>query len=50
MYQIRAVIAHRNSFGPLSERHLATLAQLRARFFPDRTEEELLLPFEPLQG
>jgi hypothetical protein len=50
MYQIRAGIAQRNSFGPLSERHLATLAQLRARFFPDRTEEELLPPSEPLPG
>jgi hypothetical protein len=46
-YQIRAGVAHRNSFGPLSERHLATLAQLSERFFPDRSEEELP-PSEPL--
>jgi hypothetical protein len=48
MYQIRAGVAQRNSFGPLSERHRATLAQLRERFFPDRAEEELLPPSEPL--
>jgi Aminoglycoside-2''-adenylyltransferase len=48
MYQIRAGVAQRNSFGPLSERHRATLAQLRERFFPDRPEEELLPPSEPL--
>jgi Aminoglycoside-2''-adenylyltransferase len=48
MYQIRAGVAHRNSFGPLSERHLATLVQLRERFLPDRTEEELLPASIPL--
>jgi hypothetical protein len=48
LYQIRAGVAERNSFGPLSERHLLTLAQLRGRFFPDRSEEELLPSSEPL--
>jgi hypothetical protein len=48
LYQIRAGVAERNSFGPLSDRHLATLAQLRARFFPGRSEDELLPPVEPL--
>jgi hypothetical protein len=48
LYQIRAGVARMGSFGPLSEQHLATLAQLRARFFPDRTDEELLPPCEPL--
>jgi hypothetical protein len=48
LYQIRAGVAERNSFGPLSDRHLATLAQLRERFFPGRSEDELLPPLEPL--
>jgi hypothetical protein len=47
LHQIRAGVAERNSFGPLSERQLLTLAQLCERFFPDRTEEELLPPSEP---
>src|SRR4051794_10698642 len=50
LYQMRAGVAERNSFGPLSERHLATMADLRATFFPDRTEEELLPPSQPLSG
>jgi hypothetical protein len=49
LYQMRAGVAERNSFGPLSERQLATLAQLRERFFSDRSEDELLPPCEPLQ-
>lgn len=48
LYQIRAGVAKRNSFGPLSDRQLATLAQLRERFFPDRTPEALLPLSEPL--
>jgi Aminoglycoside-2''-adenylyltransferase len=48
LYQMRAGVAKRNSFGPLSERHLLTLARLREQFFPDRSEEELLPPSEPL--
>jgi hypothetical protein len=48
LYQMRAGVAKRNSFGPLSEQHLLTLAGLRERFFPDRSEEELLPPSEPL--
>jgi hypothetical protein len=48
LYQMRAGVAHRNSFGPLSERHLATMAELRERFFPDSTQEGLLPPSEPL--
>jgi hypothetical protein len=48
MYQLRAGIAHRNSFGPLSERHRAALALLRERFFPDRAEDELLPESAPL--
>ena len=33
---------------PLSDRHRAIMAQLRERFFADRTEEELLPPSVPL--
>ena len=40
----------RNSFGPLSERQVADDAELRERFFPDRSEEQLLPPSEPLPG
>ena len=50
LFQIRAGVARRNSFGPLSERQLATMAELRERFFPDRSEEQLLPPSEPLPG
>jgi hypothetical protein len=48
LYQLRAGVAHRNSFGPLSERQLATMAELRERFFPHRRESDLLPPSEPL--
>ena len=48
LYQIRAGVAARNSFGPLSERQLHSLSDLRERFFPDRPEDELLPPSEPL--
>lgn len=50
LHQLRAGVAERSSFGPLSERQLATMAELRERFFPDRTEEELLPPSEPLRS
>jgi hypothetical protein len=48
LYQLRPGIASQGSVGPLSERHLAALTQLRERFFPDRTEGELLPVVEPL--
>ncbi len=48
LYQMRAGVAQHNSFGPLSDRHRAIMAQLRERFFPDKTEEELLPPSAPL--
>lgn len=50
LFQIRAGVARRNSFGPLSERQLATMAELRERFFPDHSEEQLLPRSEPLPG
>ena len=49
LYQMRAAVAERNSFGPLSERQLATMAQLRERFFPESPDDELLPPSEPLR-
>jgi hypothetical protein len=48
LYQMRAGVAERNSFGPLSDRHIAKMAKLRERFFPDTAEHELLPPCEPL--
>lgn len=48
LYQLRAGVAKQNSFGPLSERHLATMAELRERFFPESPDDELLPPSEPL--
>jgi len=46
--QIRAGVAKRNSFGPLSERQRVTMAELRARFFPEVQDDDLLPPSEPL--
>jgi hypothetical protein len=48
LYQMRSGVADRNSFGPLSERHLATMAELRRRFFPELPEDDLLPPSKPL--
>jgi hypothetical protein len=38
-----AGVAERNSFGPLSDRHLVTLAQLREGFEPERNPFKALL-------
>lgn len=48
MYQFRAGIASQGSFGPLSERQLSSMAQLRETFFPDRSEAELMPRIERL--
>jgi hypothetical protein len=48
LYQLRAGIASRGSFGPLSERQLDAMARLRERFFPGRTEAELAPRVEAL--
>lgn len=48
LYQLRAGLASRGSFGPLSERHRRSLAALRATFFPETTEDELMPQIEPL--
>jgi hypothetical protein len=50
LYQIRAGVAERNSFGPLSERQIASMAELRERFFPELPEDALLPPAAPLSG
>jgi hypothetical protein len=48
LYQMRAGVAKRNSFGPLSERQRVTMAELRARFFPEVQDDDMLPPSEPL--
>jgi hypothetical protein len=48
LYQLRAGIASAGSFGPLSERQQQAMAQLRERFFPERTPAELVPEIEPL--
>jgi hypothetical protein len=49
LYQLRAGIANQGTFGPLSELQLDTMARLRERFFPERSEEELVPVPEPLE-
>jgi len=41
LYQLRAGLAARGSFGPLSEGQQASARQLRERFFPYQSETEL---------
>jgi hypothetical protein len=41
LYQLRAGLAARGSFGPLSEGQQASARQLRETFFPNRSETEL---------
>jgi hypothetical protein len=48
LYQIRAGIASKGSFGPSSEHQLRSMAQLREKFFPDRSEAEFIPRIEPL--
>ena len=48
LYQLRTGIASQGTFGPLSEHQLETMSQLRARFFPERPENELEPRVEPL--
>jgi hypothetical protein len=49
LYQIRAGIAARGSFGPLSPSQQASLQKLRETFFPHRTEAQLTPQAEPLE-
>jgi len=48
LYQIRAAIALRGSFGRLPEPQRASLRKLRETFFPGRDEDELAPVIEPL--
>jgi len=48
LYQIRAAIASKGSFGPLSAPQRASLDKLRTTFFPGRGEQDLAPTIEPL--
>jgi hypothetical protein len=48
LYQMRAGIAMRGSFGRLGEKQLRAMRALKERFFPDRSDEELTPRIEPL--
>ena len=50
LYQIRLGIAQQGSFGPLSERQLSSMRQLRERFFSHHPERELDPGVEPMVG
>ena len=48
LYQLRAAIAAKGSFGPLSERQQASLDNLRETFFPEVEEDGLAPRIHPL--
>lgn len=48
LYQMRAGIATQGSFGKLGEKQLRSMRELKARFFPDRSDSELMPRVEPL--
>ena len=48
LYQLRVGIAARGSFGELGEKQLRAMSALRERFFPGRSEDELMPRIEPL--
>jgi hypothetical protein len=48
LYQIRAAIAAKGSFGPLSPSQRASLRRLRNSFFPDLAEDKLAPRIDPL--
>ena len=50
LYQIRAAIAAKGSFGPLSATQRASLDKLRETFFPEYPEHELTPTIESLPG
>ena len=50
LYQIRAAIAAKGSFGPLSATQRASLDKLRETFFPEYAEHELTPTIESLPG
>jgi hypothetical protein len=49
LYQMRIGIASQGSFGELNEKQRASLRRLKESFFPDRSDEELTPPIEPLE-
>lgn len=50
LYQLRAGIASRGSFGPLSDRHVRVQEQLRGTFFPGVAERDLTPEIAPLDS
>jgi hypothetical protein len=50
LYQLRAAIAAKGSFGPLSATQQASLRRLRETFFPGCTDDDLAPRIEPLGG
>jgi hypothetical protein len=50
LYQLRAGLAARGTFGPLSEQQQATAGRLREVFFPDRLASELTPEIQDTRG
>lgn len=48
LYQLRAGIAQWGAFGDLDEKQLRSMAELQRRFFPGRSDDELVPEVEPL--
>ena len=48
LYQMRVGIAQQGSFGPLSQRQLDSMSKLKEKFFPERSEVELVPRIERL--
>lgn len=48
LYQLRVGIAAQGSFGELGEKQLRAMSALKERFFPDRSDRELMPRVEPL--
>jgi hypothetical protein len=49
LYQMRIGIASQGSFGELNQKQRASLRRLKESYFPDRSDEELAPPIEPLE-
>ena len=48
LYQLRVGIAQKGSFGELGEKQLQAMRALKARFFPELSDEDLIPRIEPL--
>jgi hypothetical protein len=48
LYQLRAGIARQGAFGEPDEKQRRAMRELKERFFPDRSDEELVPEIEPL--